>query len=127
MFHPSAQPVYSKTVSQRKRYLEIATVASKKDAEQFLGIKELGLTVDAVAYLKLEHDVKQAITRKTCIRPDELKEKVIQVHKETGRTCFGSCHSLEQAPACFTCYNSRQETWSMCACVKCVMDAKTQQ
>lgn len=125
LFHPSAQPEYSRTPAQRKRYQEIATVASRRDAEQFLAYKELGLTADAVAFLKLEHDVRQATERGTCIRPEELQEKVIEVQKETGRTCFGSCHSLDLAPACFTCYERRQETWSMCACIKSIMDGKS--
>lgn len=120
-YHPASQPELSKGKSNRRRYDEIGVMNRREDAEHFRQYKEMGIKPDAVAYLGFEHVITSAVENGTQVHYEKLMEMAASVRKETGRVCFGNCRSLECAPACATCFASLNQTWRLCACVRCLV------
>jgi len=86
--------------------------------------KRLGLKPDGVAYLMCEHkardiDVTQFLSEEGEGRK-QLHALAESIREETGRTCFGKCNSLYEAEACATCFSAKEETWWLCAQIKCI-------
>lgn len=119
-YNPATQPDVKRHVGEAQRYEELGILRKREDAEQFRQYKEIGLLPDAVAYLSCEHATKSALQAGATVQFESLAQMVSSVKKETGRKCFGSCMSLEGAPACAICFSSLNKTWSLCACVKCL-------
>ena len=118
-FNPAVNPEMT-LASEKKKYEELGKFNREKDAENFCQYRELGLLPDAVAYLSLERNIRHKIVCENQINQKELDALVNAVREESGRTCFGTCKSLDGAPACATCFTHLQKTWELCASIKCI-------
>lgn len=108
------------TTRAKARYKQIGTMKSEDDAELFIAFKEMGLSPDAVAYLNHEHVITTALEKGCCADLKQLKEMSARVKKETGRSCFGNCKSLDGDSSCSRCFSMLNPTWSLCASIKCI-------
>lgn len=99
------------------RYQDVGTMRQRADADFFVLTAELGLSPDAIAYLKQEHDLGDLTGggSKISVSEEELEKRCRAIREETGRTCFGRCDSLGSSQACALCYLAQRATWSICA------------
>lgn len=110
-FHPSRQM----SLAGNSRYVDVGRLTSEQDAELFIRCKALNLAPDAIEYLCCEHDISQTIDKTTDVNAEPLNEILTSIREESGRTCFGHCHSMEGCAACATCHKILYETWRLCA------------
>lgn len=135
VFYKNERPDITKQIGRQYEY--IAEFQFKEDAERFREFMALPLRVDALAYLRYEHltirspemtaamieqlnaDLESSDDVDAPASTSIFSKMVSGIQKETGRVCFGECHSLDGAPACYLCYTERPSTWSLCAVTKC--------
>lgn len=103
------------------RYQKVGIMQQRDDADFFVLSAELGLTADAIAYLKLEHDMGMALLSGSKVAAEDLDMRIHAIRKETGRACFGQCDSLNHTATCALCYAEQRETWKICAQTSCCL------
>lgn len=110
----------------RKTHTYLGFLNKREDAEAFRQYKELGIAPDAVAFLCKEHNLRKMDQNREAVDEEKLAELVDEVKISSGRTCFGSCKSIETSTACAICYEDLRSTWELCATICCLMAEKKQ-
>ena len=110
----------AKTATGRRRYIDLGNLNKLEDAEAFQQYKELGIAPDAVAFLCTERRIRTLDKARSNIDEEALNRLINDVRVSSGRTCFGTCKSLQGAPACAICFGDLRDTWNLCATIQCL-------
>lgn len=98
----------------------VASFLSEEDMLRYIQMKNLGIEVDAIAYMLKEHEYLDEPRERLQKALADLEDSVAQVKKESARECFGNCQSMEQRPACAICFCDLHDTWELCATIKAI-------
>lgn len=98
----------------------VASFLSEEDMLRYIQMKNLGIEVDAIAYMLKEHEYLDEPKERLQKALADLEDSVAQVKKESARECFGNCQSMEQRTACAICFRDLHDTWELCATIKAI-------
>lgn len=116
------QPHYKRESKYRGNYEILAQMPHKEDAELLAELKLMDVKADFVEYLRIARSISSTVDRENSVL--ELEEHIEQVRKETDRDCFGQCQSLEGHPACYNCFTTLRQTWTLCSTIRCFYERK---
>ena len=116
---PTSQPSFFSSSNMRL----IGRMTDQSDAKEFIKFRELGITCDKIAYLQIEHLIRDNPLAYQSVELQVLDEMCKKAQADTGRSCFGHCHSLEESPPCALCYSDINKTWRLCAPVDALRSA----